>query len=122
MKNLIRSFSFAWQGLVYTWRTQANFRLETAIGILALLLSIWLKVDPVPVFLLILIVLSLELVNTAIEAVCDLATTNLHPLAKTAKDAAAAAVLLAAIISFIIGLIIFLPPLVKKINSYGKIS
>ena len=122
MKKLARSFSFAWQGLIHTWRTQLNFRIETTIGLLALLLAAWLRVDPIPVLLLVLIVLSLELINTAIEAVCDLAAPNIHPLAKTAKDASAAAVLLAAIISFVIGALVFLPALVDKLRAYGKIS
>ncbi|WP_457638249.1 diacylglycerol kinase [Oceanithermus sp.] len=122
MKKLRRAFSFAWQGLAHTWRTQPNFRIEAAIGLLALSLAIWLGVGLVPVLLLILVVLSLELLNTAIEAVCDIAASEPHPLAKTAKDAAAAAVLLAAVISVIIGAIIFLPALVEKLRAYGKIS
>jgi len=122
MRRLSRAFAYAWQGLVYTWQTQPNFRVETAIGLLALLLAAWLQVSPVPVLLLILIVLSLELLNTAIEAVCDIASPEPHPLAKTAKDAAAAAVLLAAFISVVIGVIIFLPALAEKLRAYGKIS
>jgi len=122
MKKLTRSFHFAWQGLIYTWRTQPNFRIETTIGLLAILLAAWLQVDPIPVLLLVLIVLSLELINTAIEAVCNLAAPNIHPLAKTAKDASAAAVLLAAIISLVIGALVFLPALVEKLRAYGKIS
>ena len=55
------------------------------------------------------LVLSLELVNTAIEAVVDLASPDIHPLAKLSKDAAAGAVLISAIISAVIGLMIFIP-------------
>lgn len=122
MRRLSHAFYYAWQGLAYTWQTQPNFRVETTIGLLALLLAAWLQVSPVPVLLLILIVLSLELLNTAIEAVCDIASPDPHPLAKTAKDAAAAAVLLAAVISVVIGAVIFLPALAEKLRAYGKIS
>ncbi len=122
MRHLSRAVYFAWLGLSHTWRTQPNFRIEALIGLLALLLAAWLRVNTVPILLLILAVLSLELLNTAIEAVCDLAAPEIHPLAKTAKDAAAAAVLLAAVISVIIGIMLFLPPLVEKLRLYGKIS
>ncbi|WP_457629962.1 diacylglycerol kinase [Oceanithermus sp.] len=122
MRRLSRAFFYAWQGLTHTWRTQPNFRVETVIGLVALALAFWLGVDPVPILLLILAVLSLELLNTAIEAVCDLASPEPHPLAKTAKDAAAAAVLLAAAVSVIVGLLLFLPPLFEKLRAYGKIS
>ena len=61
--------------------------------------------------LLFALVISLELVNTAIEAVVDLCTHEIHPLAKTAKDTAAGAVLVSAMASVIIGLMIFIPKL-----------
>ena len=116
MKRLTRSFSYAWQGLVYTWRTQPNFRAETIIGLLAVLFAAWLEVNIVPILFLMLAVLSLELINTAIEAVCDLAAPHAHPLAKTAKDTAAAAVLLAAIVSILVGLLLFLPAITDKLR------
>ena len=59
--------------------------------------------------LLFAIVISLELVNTAIEAVVDLCSPQKHPLAKYAKDVAAGAVLVSAIIAVLIGLLIFIP-------------
>jgi len=122
MKRLLNSFSFAWHGLVHAWRSQPNFRVEAGIGILALIACVWLQVSPVPVLLLAAIVLSLELLNTAIESVCDLISPEHHPSVKIAKDTAAAAVLLSAIISVIIGLLLFLPPLIEKMRAYGKIS
>ena len=122
MRRIIRAFDFAWQGLRHAWTTQPNFRIEALIGALALAACRWLAVDPVPVLLLSLMVLSLELLNTAIEAVCDLVSPEYDPLVKTAKDAAAAAVLLAALISVIVGLLLFLPPLAEKLRAYGKIS
>ncbi len=122
MRRVLRSFGFAWQGLRHAWRTQPNFRIELGIGLLALAASRWLGVDPVPVLLLTLAVLSLELVNTAVEAICDLVSPEPHPLVKTAKDASAAAVLMAAAVSVIVGIVLFGPPLLEKLRAYGKIS
>ncbi len=122
MRRVLRSFVHAWEGLRYVWSTQPNFRVECAVAALALALSLWLGVGTATVLLLILMVLALELVNSAIEALVDLVTGELHPLAKTAKDAAAAAVLLASLIALIIGLWLFAPPLIAKISAYGKIS
>ena len=58
------------------------------------------------------LVISCELVTTAIEAVVDLVTEEYHPLAKVAKDTSAAAVLIFAVIAVIVGLIIFLPKVI----------
>ena len=116
VKGVGRSFLYAWEGLVYAWRVQRNFRLEAYLGLLALLLALWLGVDPVPVLLLIALVLSLELLNTALEALTDLASPVYHPLAKRAKDTAAAAVFLASLLALSIGLYLFLPPLLRKLG------
>jgi len=113
--RLVHSFRFAFQGLAYTWQREPNFRLEVAIGVAALALALWLGVSPVPVLLASGLVLGLELVNTAIEALVDLASPGLHPLAKTAKDAAAAAVLVASLVALLLGLYLFLPPLWERL-------
>ena len=73
------------------------------MGLLALGLGLWLGVDLVPILLVAALVLSLELVNTALEALTDLASPVYHPLAKRAKDTAAAAVFLASL--FALGLV-----------------
>ena len=67
------------------------------------------------------LVIALELVNTAIESVVDLVTTERKPLAKTAKDTAAGAVLVAAIMAAIVGLIIFVPRIVHYNNRKRRI-
>lgn len=72
--------------------------------------------DPLPVLLLAALVLSLELVNTALEALTDLASPVYHPLAKQAKDTAAAAVLLASLLALLVGLRLFLPPLFRHLG------
>jgi len=73
-------------------------------------------VDLVPVLLLVALVLGLELGNTALEAVVDLASPNFHPLAKAAKDVAAAGVLVVSVIAVLIGLLLFVPPLLRALG------
>jgi len=116
VKGVARSFLYALEGLAYAWRVQRNFRLQAYLGLLALLLALWLGVDPVPVLLLIALVLSLELLNTALEALTDLASPVYHPLAKRAKDTAAAAVLLASLLALLVGLYLLLPPLLSRLG------
>ena len=114
LKGVVRSFGYAWEGVVYAWRVQRNFRIEVLLGLLAVGLSLWLGVNLVPVLLLTALILSLELVNTALEALADLVSPVFHPLVKRAKDAAAAAVLLASFIALLLGLYLFLPPLLGR--------
>jgi diacylglycerol kinase (ATP) len=99
------TFRFAWTGIVYTWRTQRNFRAESYAGVLAVSLSFLLGVNPAPVLLCCALVLSLEMVNTAFEAIVDLASPTYHPLAKIAKDVAAGSVLIASMIAVLVGLV-----------------
>lgn len=77
-------------------------------------LALWLGVDLAPVLVLAALVLSLELLNTALEALTDLASPVYHPLAKQAKDTAAAAVLVASLLALLLGLYLFLPPLFAR--------
>ncbi|MCL6569406.1 MAG: diacylglycerol kinase [Meiothermus silvanus] len=116
IKGLRASFGYAFRGLRYAWRSQRNFRIESYIAALALALSLWLGVGLLEVLFLILIVLSLELLNTALEAVVDLTSPTYHPLAKAAKDTAAAAVLISSLLSGLIGLILLGPPLLDKLE------
>ncbi len=114
-KGVWASFGYALEGLAYAWRAQPNFRLEVLIGAFALALAAWLGVSPVPILLASMAVLGLELVNTGLEALVDLASPGRHPLAKRAKDAAAAAVLVAALLAFLLGLLVLGPPLWERI-------
>ena len=110
-KRWWRSAGFAWAGVRHSYRTQPNFRIETWAAAAALSLALWLRVPPAPVALACALVLALELVNTALEAVVDLVSPQPHPLAKVAKDAAAAAVLLASFGALVVGLSTLGPPL-----------
>jgi len=89
---------------------------EVALGLLALGLGLWLGVDLVPILLVAALVLSLELVNTALEALTDLVSPVYHPLAKRAKDTAAAAVFLASLFALGLGAYLFLPALWARLG------
>ncbi|CAM4463087.1 diacylglycerol kinase family protein [Deinococcus marmoris] len=106
-----RSAGFAWAGIRHAYRSQANFRIEVWAGVLVLIAAAFLRVPLAPIALACALVLALELVNTALEAVVDLASPELHPLAKVAKDAAAGAVLIASAGALVVGLVLLLPPL-----------
>ena len=118
--DLPSSFRYAAQGLGYGFISQRNFRIQLGGGSLALFLGLWLGLPAIQLAVLVLTVaavLVLELLNTAIESVVDLAIgRRFHPLAKVAKDCAAAAVLVASISSLVIALLLVLPPLLVRLG------
>lgn len=108
----ILSFKYALDGLNVAFREEPNFKLHILIALFVILLSYFLEISRVEwivVIILIGLVLSLELVNKAIEEIIDSFTEAEHPKAKLAKDVSAAAVLIAAISSAVVGFIIFIP-------------
>lgn len=113
--GLIQSFAYAFEGIAYCFNTQRNFRIELAVAVLVLPLTAWLQANVAVVALCCIVVLTLEMLNTAIEALVDLVTQDIHPLAKIAKDVAAAAVLMASFGAIIVGLSELTPPLIEKI-------
>jgi len=118
LKQLARSFGYAFQGLFYLLRTQRNARIEAVLGFLACVLGAWLHISRIEwavVIFTIALVLILEGLNTSIEAAVDLASPEKHPLAKAAKDLAAAMVLIAAMASVAVGLLIFGPALWRRL-------
>lgn len=112
--GIVKSFGFALAGLAYLLRTQRNARIHLVLGAAACALAGWLGISrtewAVLVFTIVLVII-LEGLNTAVEAAIDLASPEIHPLAKTAKDLAAGMVLVAAIASIAVGLLILGPPL-----------
>ena len=119
-RDLPASFRYAAQGLGYSLLTQRNFRIHVVTGVFVFGLALWLQLSLDRLALLVLTVtavLVLELLNTAMEAVVDLAVgRRYHPLAQIAKDCAAAAVLVAAIASLLIAVLLLLPPLITRIG------
>ncbi len=112
--KFIQSFVHAANGISYTWKNEINFRIEACLGIIAILISLWFKVDLLPIILVSALVLTLEIVNTAIESLVDLVSPKQALAAKIAKDCAAGAVLLAAIIAVVIALLTILPAILLK--------
>ncbi|MCA9791235.1 MAG: diacylglycerol kinase family protein [Candidatus Eremiobacteraeota bacterium] len=112
--GLVASLRFALDGLRHTFERERNFRTHCALAVLACGLG-WLCGLPRPDFLwvglAITLVLVAELFNTAVESLVDIASPVAHPLAKAAKDAAAAAVLVSSLFAVVVGLLIFGPHL-----------
>jgi diacylglycerol kinase len=114
MQRLFRSFHFAFQGIGQAFRTQPNMRIQLVIAAAVVIAGVWLNISPAEwaiIALTIAVVLSAESFNTAIEATVDRIGNEPHPLAKTAKDAAAGAVLICAIGAAVVGVLIFGPRL-----------
>jgi diacylglycerol kinase (ATP) len=104
------AFDYAFQGILYATRTQRNMRIHLVAAALATFATLELRLERAYVAIVVLVialVIALELLNTAIEAVVDLMTVAHHPLAKIAKDAAAGAVLVASIAAIIVGYLVF---------------
>jgi diacylglycerol kinase len=112
--KFIAGFGYAFSGLGYALRTQRNARVHFVAAILAILLGIYLHLSTLQfaiIFMVIAGVFITEMLNTVLEICVDLASPEYHPLAKIAKDVAAGAVLLSAMLAVVIALLIFGPPL-----------
>ena len=119
--NLFVSFKYAWAGISYSFQTQRNFRIHISVCAMAIGLSVFLHLQAVEIAVIGVtsgLVLALELLNTAIESVVDLTVKQTyHDLAKIAKDCAAGAVLVSALVAVLVAGTLLLPPLVKLIIS-----
>ena len=120
MRNFTRgrlfSFKYAFSGLRYVIISQRNAWIHAAITLLVVILAVLLKLNLQDWGILLLaigLVWTAEIFNTALEALVDLVSPQQHPLAKIVKDTSAAAVLVSAIISILIGLLVLLPPLIE---------
>jgi len=119
-RRFLCALAAACRGIRTSFESERNFKVHSVCAVFAIFLGILLEINPSEwlwISLAILLVLAAELFNTALEALTDLSSPSYHELAKKAKDAAAAGVLMAAIFSLICGIIVFLPKLVQLINS-----
>jgi len=115
----IRSFGHAFRGWWHVIHTQQNAWIHAIVSTAVLALGLWLGLPPrdwAVLVLTIAIVWAAEIINTAIEAVVDLASPAKHPLAKVGKDVGAAAVLIAALAAMGVGLLILGPPLIERLG------
>lgn len=114
-KRLINSFKYAFQGLKYAFIYEQNILVHTLATILVIIAGIIFKISTIEwlvIFLIIGLVIATELINTSIEATIDLITDEINPLAKIAKDTAAAAVLVFGFTALAIAFVIFVPKII----------
>ena len=107
---VIQSLNWAFEGVIHVLRTQRNMRIHFAVATVVLILAFSYgvtKLELMALLVAISFVLIAEMVNTAIEATIDLATTSFDPLAKIAKDIAAGAVLIASANAVVVGYLVF---------------
>ena len=110
----IHSFRHAFRGWGHVLKTQQNAWIHSLIASLVIVMGLWLELAAREWAILVLtiaMVFTAEFINTAIEAVVDLASPAYHPLAKVGKDVGAGAVLVAALAAILVGLLILGPPL-----------
>lgn len=111
-KRFINSFKNSFSGLRYAYLNEQSMFIHALATILSIILGFVLKIslnEWIIVILFLLLIMVLELINTAIEAVCDAFTLEKNELIKIAKDTSSASVFIACVLAFIVGLSIFLP-------------
>lgn len=121
IRSRARSFRYAFAGWWFVIRTQKNAWIHAVVSVAVIIVALWLRLamrDIAVLILTIAIVWIAEFLNTALEAVVDLASPQIHPLAKVGKDVGAAAVLIAAIASVLVGLLIMGPPLLAQVQRW----
>lgn len=114
-KRFLNSIKYSIQGLVYGYRNEQSLWLHGICSLMAIILGIILDISFnqwAIILIALVIVLAVELLNTAIEATVDLITKEIHPLAKIAKDCGSAAAFVSSIMALIICLFIFIPHII----------
>lgn len=117
--SFVKSIRYAIKGIVYAFKHESNFRFQCVIGLVVLIISFLLPLKPwefLLIVLMILLVLVLELFNTALELFADLLLPRLHHHVGVVKDVMAGAVLLTATAAFIVGIVIIGPYLVALLK------
>jgi len=116
----ISAFGHAFRGWWHVLKTQHNAWIHSVFATIVIIIGLWVGLKPLDwavIVLTIAMVFTAEFINTAIEAVVDLASPVHHPLAKVGKDVGAGAVLVAALAGVVIGLLIIGPPLWTRLVS-----
>ena len=108
--GVLDSFNFAFEGIIHTLRTQRNMRIHLAVAFVVIVTALIVnvtKLELIALLISITFVLIAEMINTAVEAAIDIATTSFDPMAKLAKDIAAGAVLIASVNAIAVGYLVF---------------
>jgi undecaprenol kinase len=116
LRRCLNSFKYSVQGLTYAYKYEQSMFIHAMFTLVAFILNIFLKVSSTEWLITLLclgVVLSIELINTAIEAVVDLVTLEIHPLAKIAKDCGSAATFVVTMLGIVICIIIYFPYFLK---------
>jgi undecaprenol kinase len=116
LRRCLNSFMYSIQGLTYAYKYEQSMFIHAMFTLVAFILNIFLKVSSTEWLITLLclgVVLSIELINTAIEAVVDLVTLEIHPLAKIAKDCGSAATFVVTMLGIVICIIIYFPYFLK---------
>lgn len=119
LKSRAKSFRYAFAGWWFVIRTQRNAWIHAMVSIAVILVSFWLQLVPrdwAVIVMAIALVWTAEFLNTALEAVVDLASPKQHYLARVGKDVGAAAVLIAAVSAALIGFLVLGPPLWNRLQ------
>lgn len=121
MNRFFKSFDFAFQGMQTAWKEQPNFRFHVAATVVVMAMGVLFEISFVEWLAISIVcglVITAETFNSAIEKTVDLANPAFHPLAKQAKDLAAAGVLLSAMTSVLVGLMIFGSRFLQFLSDY----
>lgn len=116
VRYFIRSLGYAMNGFWLFFRRERNGKIQGVIALLAITAGFVFRITTTEWLALLLctgLVISLEMLNSAIERICNMYTTDFHPAIKIIKDMAAAAVLWSALVALAIGLLIFVPYLIR---------
>ena len=122
--RFVRSFTFSIAGLKYAYKYEQSMLIHVIATILVITANILLKVQALEWLVTIIaigMVLSAELINTAIEAIVDMVTLEFHPLAKIAKDCGSAATFVLAVMAVAIGCVVYIPYITELLKNLGVI-
>ena len=114
LTRIIKAAGYSWKGLRAAWQHEAAFRQEAVAAIIAIVVALWLDVDAISRVLLIgsvALVIIVEILNSAVEAVVDRIGNEIHPLSGRAKDMGSAAVLLAILLAIFVWIMLLVPHL-----------
>jgi len=121
MARLIWSFVFALNGIKQCVLKESNFKIHIFCTVVVIIAGYYFNISSVEWMLVLLctaLVLSMEMINTAIEKLCNVVHREIHPGIKLTKDISAGAVLVSAIAAAICGAIIFIPKIILFIKSF----
>ncbi|MGM1046574.1 MAG: diacylglycerol kinase family protein [Bacillota bacterium] len=121
--SLRSTFNCAVQGIIHAFKAERNMKIHTAAAVVVFTAAALLGLTPIRWLFLglaVTLVITAELINTAVEAVVDLVSPDVHPLARIAKDTAAGAVLITALFAVVVGIMVFYEPVISWFGSIGS--